>query len=88
MNEGQYKLYPTTITHDFVFDAKKKERAGRRGSYQVFLSDVSDISEIAHTNELKSAKWMTKKEVLNSLSFQDLKDVFEKAANEIEPQNF
>ncbi len=34
---GEIRLSPTGVRHNFVFNAKKKERAGHHGSYEVFL---------------------------------------------------
>ncbi len=73
-----YELIPTDVRHEFIFGEKKKERAGHRGSYHVFVADMTnaDVTNIAHTDELKSVKWMTEKEVLDILTFPDLKEVF------------
>jgi 8-oxo-dGTP pyrophosphatase MutT (NUDIX family) len=85
LTPDSYRLTPTDARYDFVFNSKKTERAGKKASYQVCLSDVTDLKdEIGHTTELKSAKWMTKEEVISSLTFPELKDVFEKAISAIE----
>jgi len=77
LDPEEYELEEVEVKHKFTFNEKKKERAGKQGSYQVFVSDLTDADfEIGHTEELKSTKWMTKKEVLDSLSFPDLKEVF------------
>ncbi len=74
------ELQQTEVRHEFVFGPKKKDRAGSHGSYQVFLADVSGISDsITHTEELREIKWLSKDEVLDTLSFSDLKEVFIKA---------
>ncbi|MCD4705872.1 NUDIX hydrolase [bacterium] len=74
-----YKLTQTKIKHKFVFGGKKKERAGCEGSYQVFISDLTNFNfDIKHTKELENIKWMAEKEVFNSLTFPDLKDIFKK----------
>ena len=74
-----YKLTPTKIKHEFIFGKKKKERAGCKGFYQVFISDLTNFDfDIKHTKELENIKWMTEKEVFDSLTFPDLKDIFEK----------
>ena len=71
------------VQNKFVFWPKKKERAGKKAIYHVFLADWSTFWSITTTRELTSAVWMTKKEVLNTLTFDDVKDVFEKAIKEI-----
>jgi len=81
LNKNQYKLISTTVKHEFIYGPNKKERAGLKGSNQVYLADLSDIKEINYTKDLKSVEWMTKEQVLNSLTFKDLKDVFNKAIN-------
>ena len=85
LSPEQYELEKIEVKHEFVFNKNKKERAGKKGSYQVFVSNLTDADfDIKHTQELKSAEWMTKKEVLNSLTFQDLKDVFLEATKNID----
>jgi len=74
----QIDLVSTGVKHKFEFGAKKKERKGVKGSYEVFTADVSSLGdEIKPTEELKSVKWMTEEEALESLTFPDLKEVFE-----------
>lgn len=81
----KYKLKQINVKHDFVFGPKKKERAGHKGQYQVFVSDLSNLNqEITHTKELKSIKWLNKKEVILSLTFPDLKELFKKTVEAIE----
>ncbi len=76
INPDKYILNYTPVTHDFVFGSKKVSRAGCKGCYQVFTADISNIPEINHTTELKGLKWMTANEVLSTLTFEDLKEVF------------
>lgn len=74
----EYELIPTSVKHEFIFLPQKKERAWKNGSYEVFRADWSNLKHINHTKELKIATWMTKEEVLKTLTFDDLKEVFEK----------
>ena len=84
LSPDSYQLEPTTINHEFVFNSKKAERAGKKASYQIYLADITNTNnEIGHTGELKSAKWMTKEEALDSLTFPELKELFEKAIGAI-----
>ena len=76
---GLVSLLAVAIILFWVFGSKKSDREGAKGSYEVFLADASSIGEINPTTELKGMKWMTKEEVLQSLSFPDLKEVFQKA---------
>jgi len=72
-----YTLKPTEIYHEFVFGPNKPEWAGSPAAYQVFRGQLYDPRQkLTHTQELKSAKWMNRDEVLNSLTFPDLKEVF------------
>lgn len=74
------------VRHEFVFGPNKKERAGQKATYQVFVSDLTHAnSEVSHTEELKSLKWMTEKEVLHSLTFPDVAEVFKKTVAAIKP---
>lgn len=78
-------LKETEAHHKFVFNEKKKERAGKRGLNTVFLSDLSDMEDsVGHSKDLKGIGWKTEQEVLDSLSFDDLKPVFKKAIEYIE----
>ncbi|MFC1623303.1 NUDIX domain-containing protein [Patescibacteria group bacterium] len=84
LDASKYKLTEIDVKHDFVFGPKKKERAGYRGSYQIFVSDLSDADfEVSHTKELKGLKWMTEEEVLDTLTFVDVKEVFVRALDRI-----
>lgn len=75
---------PTEVRHEFIFGSSKKERAGLQGSYRVFIANITDMSDqILSTEELKSIRWLNEDEVLKTLSFPDLKEVFLKAINEI-----
>ena len=86
LQPDQYELKQIDVKHEFVFGPKKKERAGHEGSYQVFVSDLTNADfKVSHTNELKSVKWMTKEEVLHSLTFPDVKEVFQKTFEVIKP---
>lgn len=78
-----YELIPTTVKHEFIFGENKKERAWQAWSYQVFWANWGNIWAIHHTAELKSAIWLSKEEVLQALTFEDLKEVLEKATQEI-----
>lgn len=73
-------LQPTDVRQEFVFGANKPKRAGHSGSYRVYLGDVTPIADnISHTKELKGIRWLPKEEVLQDLTFPDLKDVFSHA---------
>lgn len=79
LNSDQYKLQEIDVKHEFIFGENKKERAGHKGSYQVFISDLTEYSsEISHTKELSEIEWLTETEVLNQLTFSDVKEVFTK----------
>lgn len=70
---------PTEFSHVFIFWPKKVERAGKKGEYHVFLLDVTDIADtISHTAELKNIRWITHEEVVQSLTFPEVKEIFEK----------
>lgn len=80
-----YDLDETDIFHEFVFSPHKKDRVGSEGRYQVFLADLSDANfEITPTDELKNVWWMSEDEVFENLTFDDLKEVFERVLEMIE----
>jgi 8-oxo-dGTP pyrophosphatase MutT (NUDIX family) len=76
---GISQLMKTTVKHKFIFSSKKVERTGKRGEYTVFLIDASKLHIETHTKDLQQVNWMTEEEVLQHLTFEDLKDVFRKA---------
>ncbi len=77
LDANQYGLKVTDLKHEFVFNKKKVERVGCRGSYQIFLAEFLERGKIEYTNELKKIEWMGKEKVLNSLTFPELKELFE-----------
>ncbi|MEK7203188.1 MAG: NUDIX domain-containing protein, partial [Patescibacteria group bacterium] len=78
LNPNQYQLIPTKQKHEFIFSSKKSERVGQPASYNVYLINAAKLN-INHTKELSWIKWLTKSEVLKSLTFPDLKTVFKKS---------
>ncbi len=84
LDGGGLEFQATTTRHEFVFGPQKKERAGQQGSYGVFLVDATRVDgPISHTQELRKIQWLDRGQVMNSLSFQDLKEVFEKATKDL-----
>ncbi len=81
-----YIFIPTSVRHEFIFWNKKKERSWQEGVYQVFWVDWSNLQFITPTKELSETTRITREEVLESLTFDDLKEVFKKAIWEIELQ--
>lgn len=79
-----YTLIPSTFRHEFTFWEKKKERVWKKASYQIFWADGKNIWDVHPTTELQSAVWMTQDEVINTLTFDDLKELFIKVVWEIE----
>jgi len=78
------KFEPTEVKHEFIFGPNKKERAGHPGSYQVFLIDSTNTeNKNSFTEELKNIKWLSKNQVMDALTFPDLKEVFQKATNNL-----
>ena len=86
LQPDQYELEKVDVRHEFVFGPNKKERAGHKGMYQVFVSDLTNADfEVSHSEELKSLRWMTEKEVLRFLTFPDVAEVFKKTVETIKP---
>lgn len=83
LRPDQYVLTSTDVVNEFVFGSKKVDRVGQKGYYHVFLADGGTIGDIPYTNELKGIAWKSEESVLESLSFEDLKDVFHKAIKHI-----
>lgn len=79
LRPDQYTLALTDVVNEFVFGNNKPERAGQKGYYHVFLADGGAIGDIPYTDALKDIAWKSEEDVLKSISFEDLKDVFSKA---------
>lgn len=77
----QYNLVETEFRHDFVFNEKKKDRAGQQGSYQLYLADLTDFfGEVkAQKNEVKKTEWLTHSQILDKLTFPEHIELFKKA---------
>ena len=56
---------------------EKKERAGASCINYVYLFNATSKPEIGHTSELKKIIWLSANEVINKLTFPDLKKVFQ-----------
>jgi len=80
------KLEPTGIKQSFVFGPNKKERAGHKGEYTFFLGDVSDICDKISFNpeDLSGIYWLSREEAHDKLSFEDVKELFLKATENLE----
>jgi len=75
---------PVNVKHEFIFGSKKPERAGRKGSYQVYVADMTSFDKIiSPTIELSGVKWMTEDELMEKITFPDLKEVFIQTLKEI-----
>lgn len=83
LKPDQYKLIATNIKHEFMFGEHKKNRAGAKGEYSVFLSDINNIQNIEATDEIESIEWVTYNQVLEKISFDDLREVFIQATKNI-----
>ncbi len=83
LNVSRHKITSTGLKHEFVFNKKKKGREGGKGEYDVFLIDASDIENITPIG-VEQIMWETAERVENLLSFEDLKEVFNRAIKLIE----
>jgi 8-oxo-dGTP pyrophosphatase MutT (NUDIX family) len=80
----EVELKPTGVRQEFVFGSHKPERAEHPGSYQVFVVDVTKLADtIKPMKEIKTVKWVSEEKVAESLTFTDLKEVFEKVLKTI-----
>lgn len=79
-----YKLISTKVRHKFIFSNNKPQRQGQKGSYLIFLADLSNlIQDIRHKEKLRRIEWVSKKEAINKISFDDLKEVFKQATDSL-----
>lgn len=73
-----YVLQPTDISYEFTFGEQKKERAGAKGIYTIFMGMIKPEISVKATSELKSIRLMTAVEAIKVLSFDDLREVVAK----------
>lgn len=85
LDPNQYNLQEVGVKHEFVFWKKKKGRVGCKWEYQVFISNLTGTDfEISHTKELKSIKWLSEEDIIKTLTFSDVIEVFKKTIKAIE----
>ena len=79
----QYNLVETDLHHDFVFNERKKDRAGEQGSYQVFLADLTDyFGEVkAEKKVISKVEWLIEEQIQKKLTFPEHKEIFQKVIN-------
>ena len=83
LNPDDYNLTKSNVHQEFIFNQSKPERAGKKGDYQVFIADLKSPKQIIQpTNEVKSAVWLTKEEILESKLMPDLATVLEQVIEE------
>jgi 8-oxo-dGTP pyrophosphatase MutT (NUDIX family) len=73
------ELLEIGVRHEFVYGPKKRERAGDKGSNQVFLLNANGYPEPNETNDTKNPIWLEPALIKEKISFEDLREVVEKS---------
>ncbi|MBU0461805.1 MAG: NUDIX hydrolase, partial [Nanoarchaeota archaeon] len=74
-----YKVIPTQIIHEFIYNSKKKGRTGQHAKQPVYLVATSKRNLIPEDSDAKIEGWYTAEEIIERLTFNDSKEVFKKA---------
>lgn len=76
-------IVPTAVKHEFVFGAKKVDRAGDQGLYSVYLLNATNMPEPKETTDAKNFKWFSKDKVAQKITFPDVSEVVKEALSKI-----
>lgn len=79
LSHKEYKIIKTPIVHEFVYNSKKKERAGKKSRQIVYLVETSITDLHPEDSDSEILGWFPKKEILKKLTFSDSKELFVKA---------
>ncbi len=80
---SEYKVIETTIVHEFVYNSKKKERAGQTARQPVYLIETKETELKPEDSDSIIDGWYTDEEIINKLTFSDSKELFKKAISQI-----
>jgi 8-oxo-dGTP pyrophosphatase MutT (NUDIX family) len=76
---SEYRIIETPIIHEFVYNSKKKERAGQTARQPVYLVETSKNDLNPEDPDSIIDGWYTAEEVINKLTFSDSKELFKKS---------
>lgn len=76
---SEYKIIETSIIHEFVYNKRKKERAGQKAVQLVYLVETEKTELKPEDPDSKIDGWYAADEVTERLTFADSKELFEKA---------
>lgn len=74
-----YKIIETPFVHEFVYNFKKKERAGQTARQPVYLIETWKIDLKPEDTDSIVDGWYVAEEVIKKLTFPDSKKLFKKA---------
>ncbi len=84
LRDNDYELKETSLIHGFTYGENKPERAGKSWRNEVFIARVSPEVKIEPSNEIESLDWYNADEAIKILSFNDMKEIFEKSVKIVE----
>jgi len=73
---SEYRATLIPLTHEFVYNSKKKERAGQKAIQKIYLVETNKTYLKSEDPDAKLEGWFNSEEVLNKLTFSDSKDLF------------
>ena len=71
-----YKIIETDIIYEFIYNEKKTERAGQTARQPVYLIETDKIDSVPEDPDAKVLGWFTAEEVLEKLTFSDIRELF------------
>jgi len=76
---SDYLVIETPIFHEFIYNSKKKERAGQTARQSVYLIETNKTDLTPEDSDSKIDGWYIAEEVTQRLTFSDSKELFKKA---------
>lgn len=81
LKHEDYKIVTTNIVYEFVYNKKKTERVGQTARQPVYFLETEKTDLAPEDSDAKILGWFTAKEVLERLTFSEIKELFRKIIN-------
>jgi 8-oxo-dGTP pyrophosphatase MutT (NUDIX family) len=81
--QEDYKIIKTPIIHEFVYNSKKKERAGQKSRQLVYFLETTKKDLHPEDSDSEILGWFHERDILQKLTFSDSKELFKRALNYI-----
>lgn len=83
LSGGDYSIRQTDIVHKFFYHGPKKDRNGKAWENKVFIAEVHPNLNILPQGEVKELSWYSEENAIDSLIFDDMKQIFREAVEMI-----